>query len=112
MSGDAQFDRTDLRLLAEIQQHGRATNAELADQAGMVAAAPRAEGTPHLIAAAPPSGVGGAGWLAATAVAAALIALQGMASWRLTPRRARGAGHAHQRFSAEGFGDFPSPAHD
>ncbi|AOA70606.1 MAG: AsnC family transcriptional regulator [Stenotrophomonas rhizophila] len=30
MSGDAQFDRTDLRLLAEIQQHGRATNAELA----------------------------------------------------------------------------------
>jgi len=30
MTGDAQFDRTDLRLLAEIQQHGRATNAELA----------------------------------------------------------------------------------
>jgi len=30
MSGDAPFDRTDLRLLAEIQQHGRATNAELA----------------------------------------------------------------------------------
>jgi Lrp/AsnC family leucine-responsive transcriptional regulator len=30
MTGIAQFDRTDLRLLAEIQQHGRATNAELA----------------------------------------------------------------------------------
>ncbi|MEL4017242.1 Lrp/AsnC family transcriptional regulator, partial [Dryocola clanedunensis] len=30
MTGDAQFDRTDPRLLAEIQQHGRATNAELA----------------------------------------------------------------------------------
>jgi len=30
MAGEPQFDRTDLRLLAEIQQHGRATNAELA----------------------------------------------------------------------------------
>lgn len=28
--GPVTFDRTDLRLLAEIQQHGRATNAELA----------------------------------------------------------------------------------
>ncbi len=30
MAGEPQFDRTDLRLLAEIQQHGRATNAEQA----------------------------------------------------------------------------------
>ncbi len=30
MSAEVQFDRTDLRLLAEIQQDGRATNAELA----------------------------------------------------------------------------------
>ncbi|KAF1013288.1 MAG: Leucine-responsive regulatory protein [Stenotrophomonas maltophilia] len=30
MAGEVQFDRTDLRLLAEIQRHGRATNAELA----------------------------------------------------------------------------------
>lgn len=30
MAGEVQFDRTDLRLLAEIQRDGRATNAELA----------------------------------------------------------------------------------
>jgi len=30
MSGEVQFDRTDLRLLAELQRDGRATNAELA----------------------------------------------------------------------------------
>ncbi|MDV3467222.1 Lrp/AsnC family transcriptional regulator [Stenotrophomonas sp. C3(2023)] len=30
MVGEAQFDRTDIRLLAEIQRDGRATNAELA----------------------------------------------------------------------------------
>ncbi|WP_049438629.1 Lrp/AsnC family transcriptional regulator, partial [Stenotrophomonas maltophilia] len=30
MAGEVQFDRTDIRLLAEIQRDGRATNAELA----------------------------------------------------------------------------------
>lgn len=30
MAGEVQFDRTDIRLLAEIQKDGRATNAELA----------------------------------------------------------------------------------
>ena len=37
MTGVAQFDRTDLRLLAEIQQHGRATNAELAARVNLSA---------------------------------------------------------------------------
>ena len=45
MAGEPQFDRTDLRLLAEIQQHGRATNAELAARVNLSAVglpAPRA----------------------------------------------------------------------
>ena len=33
------LDRTDLRLLAEIQQHGRATNAELAARVNLSASA-------------------------------------------------------------------------
>ncbi|WNH54098.1 Lrp/AsnC family transcriptional regulator [Stenotrophomonas oahuensis] len=39
MTGVTQFDRTDLRLLAEIQQHGRATNAELAARVNLSASA-------------------------------------------------------------------------
>ena len=35
MSGKVSLDRTDLRLLAEIQRHGRATNAELAQKVNL-----------------------------------------------------------------------------
>lgn len=35
MAGEVQFDRTDLRLLAEIQRDGRATNAELATRVNL-----------------------------------------------------------------------------
>ena len=35
MTGDAEFDRTDLRLLVEIQRDGRATNAELASRVSL-----------------------------------------------------------------------------
>ena len=35
MAAEVQFDRTDLRLLAEIQQDGRATNAELATRVNL-----------------------------------------------------------------------------
>ncbi|MFK3846424.1 Lrp/AsnC family transcriptional regulator [Stenotrophomonas sp. NPDC078853] len=35
MAGEVQFDRTDLRLLGEIQRDGRATNAELATRVNL-----------------------------------------------------------------------------
>ena len=35
MAGEVQFDRTDIRLLAEIQRDGRATNAELATRVNL-----------------------------------------------------------------------------
>lgn len=35
MAGEVQFDRTDLRLLAEIQRDGRATNTELATRVNL-----------------------------------------------------------------------------
>jgi len=35
MAGNVALDRTDLRLLAEIQRHGRATNAELAQKVNL-----------------------------------------------------------------------------
>ena len=39
MAGEVQFDRTDIRLLAEIQRDGRATNAELAARVNLSASA-------------------------------------------------------------------------